>query len=739
MCDPRRWSRSRTTRSNEARITRADSHFASRASYAFETTKGHRTSTHTSGSRTSTRNSSNGRAGARTISDPRGGRRNDCPMGGVSYLHLEVYPASLLEVANGLLHVPRGEDLRSAAALAEGGQIDAEEGQTRADRHPDRRHLGEQGPGQETRSDRFSNEAQAHDGRGDPPQRPVVQRVSADLRDDRQGREQEEFPGQVPHGREARAECEGVHKEDRRGARVDQERIIQQGDALTHPSAEEEVEPGHHAAAEGEDVRIEEAPCESVVGQGDRHDAGEAEDDSDGHPPVQALAEDIVREEADHQRMGRHEDDRRRDGLPLDLQRGNPQGEVGREDAADQHHDGRVAPRNPEERVLTAKGTAAQEDRRPDDERGDGEAVQGDRDGRRGAPRDEDRRERDGDDRKGDRRVRASPHRLGTGPPLSNSCAAASPIRSSGNRRKVFRPSEHTARSRESMQMSDIKKIAVIGAGTMGAGIAQACAAAGFQVTMRDIEQRFVDGGFRRIREPLQKRVERGKMAQAEVDAILSNIRGVVPLKEAVDGAQLVIEAVFEKMEIKKELYAELDRLCPSSVVFASNTSSLSITEMATATKRADRVVGMHFFNPAPVMKLVEVIRGSETSDETVRLIRDVCAKLGKEAVEVRESPGFVVNRLLVPMMNEAFNLLQEGVASAEDIDKAMKLGTNMPIGPFELADYTGLDIGLDVMEVLFRETGDPKFRPSTLLRTYVRAGRLGKKAGRGVYVYPRT
>jgi len=289
------------------------------------------------------------------------------------------------------------------------------------------------------------------------------------------------------------------------------------------------------------------------------------------------------------------------------------------------------------------------------------------------------------------------------------------------------------------MQMSDIKKIAVIGAGTMGAGIAQACAAAGFQVTMRDIEQRFVDGGFRRIREPLQKRVERGKMAQADVDAILSKIRGVVPLKEAVDGVQLVIEAVFEKMEIKKELYGELDRLCPPSVVFASNTSSLSITEMATATKRADRVVGMHFFNPAPVMKLVEVIRGSETSDETVRLIRDVCVKLGKEAVEVKESPGFVVNRLLVPMMNEAFNLLQEGVASPEDIDKAMKLGTNMPMGPFELADYTGLDIGLDVMEVLFRETGDPKFRPSTLLRKYVRAGRLGRKSGRGVYNYTGT
>ncbi len=289
------------------------------------------------------------------------------------------------------------------------------------------------------------------------------------------------------------------------------------------------------------------------------------------------------------------------------------------------------------------------------------------------------------------------------------------------------------------MHATDVRKIAVIGAGTMGAGIAQACAAAGFPVTMRDIEQRLVDGGFRRIKEPLAKRVERGKMTQGEVDAILTKIRGAVDLKEAVAGAQVVIEAVFEKMEVKKELYAELDRLCPPEVVFASNTSSLSITEMANATKRADRVVGMHFFNPAPVMKLVEVIRGSETSDETVALVKGLCAKLGKDPVEVKESPGFVVNRLLVPMMNEAFNLLQEGVASVEDIDKAMKLGTNMPMGPFELADYTGLDIGLDVMEVLFRETGDPKFRPSTLLRKYVRAGRLGRKAGRGVYDYSKA
>ncbi len=286
------------------------------------------------------------------------------------------------------------------------------------------------------------------------------------------------------------------------------------------------------------------------------------------------------------------------------------------------------------------------------------------------------------------------------------------------------------------MQVEQVKKVGVIGAGSMGAGIAQVCSQAGFQVAMRDVEQRFVDAGFRRIREPLMKRVEKGKMTQAEVDDVLGNVHGTTDLREAAAGAQVVIEAIFEKMDVKKTLFAELDGICPPDVVFASNTSSLSITEMASATKRADRFIGLHFFNPAPVMKLIEVIRGSETSDATTAFAKAFSMKLGKEPVEVKESPGFVVNRLLVPMMNEAFNLLMEGVASPEDIDKAMKLGTNMPMGPLELADYTGLDIGLDVMEVLYRETGDPKFRPSPLLRKYVRAGRLGRKTGRGVYDY---
>lgn len=286
------------------------------------------------------------------------------------------------------------------------------------------------------------------------------------------------------------------------------------------------------------------------------------------------------------------------------------------------------------------------------------------------------------------------------------------------------------------MRVEDVHKVCVLGAGSMGSGIAQVCSQAGFQVSMRDIEVRFVEGGFRRIKDPLMKRVEKGKMSQAEVDHIVKNIHGTTSLEEAVKGAQVVIEAVLEEMQVKKDVYREIDGLCPPETVFASNTSSLSITEMASVTKRPDRFIGMHFFNPAPVMKLVEVIRGSETSDATFQFSMDLARRLGKEPVAVQESPGFVVNRILVPMMNEAFNLLMEGVASAEDIDKAMKLGTNVPMGPFELADYTGLDIGLAVMEVMYRETGDPKFRPSPLLRKYVRAGRLGRKTGRGVYDY---
>lgn len=286
------------------------------------------------------------------------------------------------------------------------------------------------------------------------------------------------------------------------------------------------------------------------------------------------------------------------------------------------------------------------------------------------------------------------------------------------------------------MQPDDIEKICVLGAGTMGAGIAQTCSQAGFAVAMRDLTDDLVQGGFERIRTPLEKRVARGKMGQDEVEAIVDKIHGTTDLKEAIRGAGVVIEAVYEDMAVKKKIWEEVDTLAPPEVVFASNTSSLSITEMAAMTSRPERFVGMHFFNPAPVMKLIEVIRGSETSDATVELALALSRKLGKEPVEVQESAGFVVNRLLVPLMNEAFNLLLENVATPEDIDTAMKLGTNMPMGPFELADFTGLDVGLAVMEVLHEETGDPRFRPSPLLRQYVRAGRLGRKTGRGVYDY---
>jgi len=284
--------------------------------------------------------------------------------------------------------------------------------------------------------------------------------------------------------------------------------------------------------------------------------------------------------------------------------------------------------------------------------------------------------------------------------------------------------------------VAEIKTVLVCGAGTMGSGIAQTFAGAGFHVRMYDINQKLVEAGFKKIEGPLLKRVERGKMKKEEVDALVGRIQGSWDLRAAAAGVDYVVEAVFEEMGTKKQVFAQLDEAAPPHAILASNTSSLSISEMAAATKRPDRVIGMHFFNPAPVMRLIEVIRGAATSAETVAASKALAVRLGKSPVEVQESPGFVVNRLLVPMMNEAFNLLQEGIASADDIDTAMKLGTNMPMGPFELADYTGLDIGLHTMETLFHETGDAKFRPSPLLRKYVRAGRVGKKVGKGVFEY---
>ena len=280
-----------------------------------------------------------------------------------------------------------------------------------------------------------------------------------------------------------------------------------------------------------------------------------------------------------------------------------------------------------------------------------------------------------------------------------------------------------------------MEKIFVLGAGTMGSGIAQAFAQKGYEVIVRDIKDEFVDRGLGNIRKGLEKRVARGKMTEEDKDAILSKISGTTDMNLAAD-CDLVVEAAVENMKIKQSIFAELDKICKPETVLASNTSSLSITEVAVATTRPDKVIGMHFFNPAPVMKLVEVIRGAATSDETFATVKALAEAIGKTPVEVKEAPGFVVNRILIPMINEAAFILQEGVATAEDIDTAMKLGANHPMGPLELGDLIGLDVCLAIMDVLYNETGDSKYRACTLLRKYVRAGWLGRKSGRGFHNY---
>jgi 3-hydroxybutyryl-CoA dehydrogenase len=282
----------------------------------------------------------------------------------------------------------------------------------------------------------------------------------------------------------------------------------------------------------------------------------------------------------------------------------------------------------------------------------------------------------------------------------------------------------------------EIKKLCVLGAGIMGAGIAQIAAEAGYTVAMRDIEDRFVEKGLTTIKGNLDRAVAKGKMDAAAASAVLGRIRGTTDLKMAAGDADFVIEAVLEVMNIKKQVLKELDELCKPETVIASNTSGLSITEMASATARPDRIIGMHFFNPVPVMKLVELIRGFVTSDATFAATKALTEKFGKTPIEIKEAPGFAVNRILCPMINEAVFVFAEGVASAEDIDRGMVLGANHPIGPLALADMVGLDTLLLVLEGLHQELGEDKYRPAPLLRKMVRAGYLGRKSGKGFYDY---
>lgn len=280
-----------------------------------------------------------------------------------------------------------------------------------------------------------------------------------------------------------------------------------------------------------------------------------------------------------------------------------------------------------------------------------------------------------------------------------------------------------------------MKKTGVLGAGTMGAGIIQVMAQSGYEVTFIEQKQEFVDRGLEKISGVLEKAVRKGRMSEEDKAAALGRIKGSTDMGDLHD-AEIVVEAATENVEAKKAMFRQLDEVCHPDAILATNTSALSITEIAAVTGRPEKVIGMHFFNPVPAMKLVEVIRGLSTSEKTTEAIMDLAGSLGKSPVKVEEAPGFVVNRILIPMINEAVGILADGVAEAEDIDKAMKLGANFPMGPLALGDLIGLDVCLAIMETLHREYGEDKYHPHVYLRKMVRDGKLGRKTGEGFFEY---